>query len=83
MNDHGLGVNSKRAQFLFREIMRVLSKYNASTEEGFVCVLAALMTICESEVLHPMDQEALKRRVVEAFRPSQRGPAIIRPGLDN
>lgn len=78
----GMHHDKKKVLEIYRQIMNVLERRDASTEEGFIVLVTALKTIVENDALPLGARNALKEKVkdaMDAYR-VQGEPALLIPG---
>ena len=85
MSDEPLKYDKRKTSELYKQIMNVLDRNNATTEEGFISMVTGLKTIVENPLLTIWDRRELKKRIVDAMQAElvPGGPQIITPGMTN
>jgi hypothetical protein len=74
--------DTAKVEMMFRQMMRVLEKHNATTEEGFCAMLTCLKTVVENEALSIFDRRELKKKIRDSME--EKAPfQLITPESNN
>lgn len=83
--NHQLHFDKRKMAELYRQIMNVLERNGATTEEGFTALVTGLKTIVEDPSIMPNDRLYLKKKIIDAMQAElvRDSPQIILPDMVN
>ena len=79
-----LRIDKRKVHEVYRQLMNVLERNSATTEEGFTALVTGIKTIIENPAIAEVDRTMLKQHLTDALNARYvGGPQLITPGLAN